>query len=261
MHIGAACPDASARQHAVFVRQMKRLGAEVVEMPFVHGAYDSIFAKDSGVLRDDGRARRALMARHRYAEREQEQTDRQRHFLDAGFQVVAAPLCELEGGDVVRSAGIPFALLGYGFRSSRAAARPLERFLCADVITLELRDPELYHLDTALAVLDDGAALVCEEAFTPESVRVLRALPFARLYRVPRHEAVEFALNIVEVEKSVLTGSDGIHGGVEVARILRSRGLLPVPVPLSEFHRAGGSAACLVARVTTDVRAQLKCAA
>src|SRR5580692_4145371 len=49
-------PARAVRQHRALVRQLRTLGAIVDIIPFVHGAYDSVFAKDSAVLlRRDGR--------------------------------------------------------------------------------------------------------------------------------------------------------------------------------------------------------------
>lgn len=62
---------------------------------------------------------------------------------------------------------------------------------------------------------------------------------------VPRDEALKFALNFVEVGDTIVTGSTG-----PVTRaLLEERGYRVQPVPLGEFQLAGGSAACLVARV------------
>ena len=46
-------------------------------------------------------------------------------------------------------------LAGYGFRTARAAHDEVAALTGREVISLELVDPHLYHLDVALAVLDD----------------------------------------------------------------------------------------------------------
>jgi len=190
-----------------------------------------------------------LLAGPRYAERQTEQGARASQLARAGFEVQAAPTARFEGGDVVVLPHLPAALLGYGFRSEAGAARPLARFLDRHVIPLELTDPSLYHLDTPLAVLDDGSVLVCEEAFTRASLRMLRSLAFTAYFRVPRTEALGFALNFVELGAHVVSGSDGVTTGVQTSRALAARGLRLVATPLGQFHLAGGSAACLSAQI------------
>lgn len=46
-------------------------------------------------------------------------------------------------------------LAGYGFRTDQRAHAEIAAVLGLPVVSLELVDPRFYHLDTALAVLDD----------------------------------------------------------------------------------------------------------
>ncbi len=62
---------------------------------------------------------------------------------------------------------------------------------------------------------------------------------------ISRDAAMQFALNVVEIGDAMLTGTDS----VEVASILECLGKRVVHTPLDEVHRAGGSAACLLAPV------------
>lgn len=243
MVVGSADPARAVRQHASFVRTLLRNGAQLSTVPFVHGAYDSVFAKDSAILIKDGPCLRAMLAHPLFGERQREQESRRRALEALGFDVRAAPDAPLEGGDVALAPGRACAFLGHGFRSSKRAAKCLEAFLGVPVVALRLRDPALYHLDTALALLRDGTTLVCEEAFTPSSVRRLRAHVDGDVVRVGKDEAVRFGLNLVELGRTVVSGADC----PAVANALRARGRNVVVAPLGEFHRAGGSAACLVA--------------
>ena len=245
MRIGAADFTRARREHSGFLSALRAAGATLEQLAFVHGAYDSVFAKDSAVLVDDGSSRRALLASPVYVVRQREQAARARGLEALGFSVQQSTAA-LEGGDVVMLPGAKAAFLGHGFRSSRAAAEQLGDFLDGPVTPLELIDPHLYHLDVALSVLGDGTALVCEEAFTRESLQRLRAHPsIAEVVPVPRDEALRFGLNLVEAGGTVVMGSRA--GTVEQA--LAARGFSVVHTPLTEFQLAGGSAACLVARV------------
>lgn len=245
MVIGSVEPLRAARQHAALLRALRRTGTDLVTLPFIHGAYDSIFVKDICILTDVRGRHRALLARARWAERRVEAAHRARHLAAAGFEVETSAEHPIEGGDVVVCATGGFALLGVGFRSSPAAADGLARFLDLPVITLQLTDPRLYHLDMALTVLADGTALVCHDALGPAARETLRALPLREIVPVSRAAALRFAINLVELDGGVVTGSES----PEVAELLRARGRRVVPVDLGEFHHAGGSAACLVARV------------
>lgn len=233
------------REHRLLVRTLEEIGAEVVEVPFVHGAYDSVFMKDSAVLVDELAGKQALLGLPRFAERQQEQDRRARSLERLGFRVQQ---CEtrLEGGDVVVLPRGRGALLGWGPRSALESARALARFLDAEVTPIELVDPAFFHLDMCCVVLDDGTCLVCREALHPDSFRALPLVPgIARVVTVPRDEALRFGLNLVEHDGVVICASDAFR----VHALLEQRGLTPLPLSLREFQRAGGSAACLVARV------------
>lgn len=144
-------------------------------------------------------------------------------------------------------------LAGTGFRTSRAAHRELaEKLALADqgieVISLELVDPRFYHLDTALAVLDDGRAALnpagpvvayLPEAFSLASQEVLRRL-FPDAVLADAADAAAFGLNVVSDGRRVYVNAaaTGMHDK------LRARGFEPVPVEIDEIIKGGGSVKC-----------------
>ncbi|MDB4997244.1 MAG: amidinotransferase family protein [Myxococcaceae bacterium] len=244
MRVGAARVERALRQHCRLLDAVRNAGGTIARLPFVHGAFDSVFAKDNALLRTTDRGCHALLASLVHEERRREQPSRREALERAGFVVHAPPVAPLEGGDVVV---LPdgSAFLGHGFRSSADAAPTLARFLGAPVRPLRLRDPRLYHLDMALTVLHDGTALACEEAFEPSSFRTLLRATSGNLVRVAHGVALGFGINLIEVRGTVIVGAE--HGAIR--RELEARGKRVVVAPLDEFHHAGGSAACLVARV------------
>lgn len=256
MRVGAACPDRARSQHARFVATLKELGAVVEELPFVHGAFDSVFTKDCAIVveRPDGGCD-ALVARPRFAERLIEQEARAFALTQRGVRVMGAARAPLEGGDVVVCPGARAVFLGHGFRSEIAAGEDLALHLGVDVTMIELRDPRLYHLDMALAVLDDGTALVCPDAVTKRSLAAIEAHPAVRdVVRIPLEEALSFGANLVQVGASIVMAGDA----PTAKRALAQRGYRVHRVPLGEFHLAGGSAACLTARVHRQAEAVLE---
>ena len=89
-------------------------------------------------------------------------------------------------------------LAGYGFRTSRAAHGELAALTGREVISLELVDSRLYHLDVALTVLDDERDHLAyyPDAFSPESQRVL-AECFPDAILATEADAYAFGLNCV----------------------------------------------------------------
>jgi N-dimethylarginine dimethylaminohydrolase len=254
MRIGAVRSGHAVRQHGTFVRALEAAGAVTLPLPFVHGAYDSVFSKDNAVLveHDDG-VIEALLARPRHAERRIEQKARAAALSGLGVRVSAASSEPLEGGDIVMLPGARGAFLGHGFRSSRRASADLERFLDRAVTAVELRDPRLYHLDMALSVLDDGTALICDEALTDAGRRAVENHDaVTEIIHVPLHEALRFGVNLVQVGKTVVWGAEA----PATTHALEARGYRVRRVDLDQFHHAGGSAACLVSRIHAQVPAE-----
>lgn len=249
MKIGAACPRLAEREHREFLDELRTRGADVDELPFVSGAYDSVFMKDNALVIEDVWGSRALPARPYSPEREAEPVARIKDLRALGWDVHPQPSYSFEGGDVIVCAQKKFALMGYGFRTSIGLIHELREFLQMPVLPLALRNPYFYHLDTALNVVvadGRGVAFALREAFTAESWRNLCGHPdLERVIEVERDEAMQFGLNWVEVKNTVVIGSRVPR----IERALRDLGKDVCVRPLSQFRLAGGSAACLVAPV------------
>jgi len=211
----------------------------------VPGLPDMVFAANCAVV-VEGRVFGSLF---HAPERRPESVPFEAWFKTEGFEVHhPESVCEGEGDLVPAGRWI---LAGTGFRTTRSAHREVQEFLGVPVISLTLVDPYFYHLDTALFVLDDGTGgegrsggsdgniAYYPGAFSPGSREVLERLyPDAVL--ATREDAMAFGLNSV---------SDGRHvfiapGARGLADRLADRGYVPVPVDLSEFHKAGGGIKC-----------------
>lgn len=137
-------------------------------------------------------------------------------------------------------------LAGYGFRTVREAHDELAALTGRPVISLELVDPRFYHLDVALAVLDDHADRIAyyPPAFSRASRRTLERL-FPDAIVVDSADAYAFGLNSV---------SDGRHvflpaAAQGFAATLAGEGFVPVPVDLSELMLGGGAVKCCTQEV------------
>lgn len=237
------------RQHDFFIETLRRVGADILYVPFIHAAYDSVFTKDNAIIaKRDGR-REALLGNPSTFQRKLEQRGRRESLNLRGFSVIHETAHSLEGGDVVLSPNHDFAFLGYGFRSAQSSAGALANFLDAKVITLQLCDPYFYHLDTALNLIghgDDVVAFAYKAAFTHESWLKLKNHPeISEVIEVSRKEAMAFGLNWVEVLDTCVIGSHTPEISYELFRLGKEIEI----APLSEFQLSGGSAACLTARI------------
>ena len=135
-------------------------------------------------------------------------------------------------------------LAGHGFRTDPAAHAEAQEVLGRPVISLKLVDPAFYHLDTALAALDDRHITYYPDAFSPAAQRVLRQL-FPDAVLADRADAEAFGLNLVSDGRHVVLNAEA----VQMADKVRAAGYVPVPVELSELKRGGGSVKCAVAEL------------
>ena len=219
------------------------LGHRVDIVDPVPGLPDMVYAANGAtVVRGT-----VLGARFRHPQRAAEAAAYAGWFRRAAFWRVVEPefVNEGEGDLLVVGAGPEATILaGYGFRTEPRAHVEAARVLGCEVVPLELVDPRYYHLDTAVAVLDDTTIAWLPEAFTPASQAVVRER-FPEAVVADPADAAVLGLNAV---------SDGRHvvlpaPATRLAAALAERGFVPVPIDLSELRKGGGGPKCCTLEV------------
>lgn len=209
------------------------------------GLPDMVFAANGAVVVDGV----VFGTRFRHAERTAEAGHFTRWF-EANLPElrVCRPRAIAEGeGDFLVTGR--YVLAGTGFRTEPAAHAELAELIDRPVVSLRLVDPRLYHLDTALAVLDDETVAYFPAAFDAGSRRRLRDL-FPSAIEVGSHDALVLGLNAVSDGRHVVLPAQA----VDFARRLAEHGFEPVPVDLSELRKAGGGPKCCTLEVRTHDR-------
>jgi len=194
---------------------------------------DMVFAANGGLVVDGI----ALGARFLHPQRSGEEA-----LFDAAFTGLGLPLTRPtsvnEGeGDLLASSTAIYA--GHGFRTDPRSHPEVARVFGREVVTLELVDPRFYHLDTAMAVLDETTVAVFAPAFSGPALETLRTR-FETVIEASEADAVVLGLNIV---------SDGRNVFLEAAATalmsqLRAAGFHPVGIDMSEFRKSGGAVKC-----------------
>jgi len=217
------------------------LGAQLELLEPVKGLPDLPFTANAGLVRD----RIYIRSNFRHPERQRESPAFEAWFRSRGYQVRTLPegACFEGEGDALFVGKSLFA--GYRMRSDIETHLEIGRILNCEVLSLELIDPRFYHLDTCFFPLDARTVLYLPEAFDHYGQRVIEA-SVEEPIRVSLEDALQFGCNaIVSGRDAVLqSGCEGIN------RELRHRGFKVHEVDLSEFHKAGGSAKCLVLRLS-----------
>nr|WP_255951022.1 dimethylargininase [Streptomyces sp. ODS25] len=214
----------------------RSLGHTVHELDPRPGLPDMVFAANGATVVGG----RVLGARFAYRQREPEAEAHLEWFRSHGYSEIRTPehVNEGEGDFVVTSS---YILAGRGFRASPLSHGEAQEFFERPVIGLDLVDPRFYHLDTALAALDDAAdeIMYYPGAFSPGSQMVLRRL-FPDALAVSEADALAWGLNSVSDGRHVLLP----QGAVGLFEPLRERGYEPIGMDLGEMLKAGGSVKC-----------------
>ena len=226
-------PALALRQWAAVRTAYERLGHRVDILDPVAGLPDLVFAANAGLVVDG----RVLVSRFRHPERTGEEAVDMGWFRSHGFDAVQARWWNEGEGDLLVVGEV--ILAGSGFRSDPRAHAEVTAFAGRPVLSLELVDPRWYHLDTALAVLDDETIAYHPGAFSPASRELLRER-FGDAVIASEDDALAFGLNACSDGRNVVLAA----GARRLADQLAERGFDPVLVDTSELQKAGGSVKC-----------------
>ena len=232
--------DASAalRQWENLHRAYLELGHTVELVRPLPGLPDMVYAANGGLVVNDT----AIVARFAHTERIGEEAGYAQWMTTHGLQPLQTRHHNEGQGDLLLVGEI--MLGGYGFRTDQRAHAEIAELLRMPVVSLELVDPRFYHLDTALAVLDDRTIAYYPPAFSQAACGQLQTL-FPDAIIVGSADAYVFGLNAVSDGRNVVhpTAATGF------AAQLRDAGFEPVGVDLSEFHKGGGAVKCCTLEV------------
>jgi N-dimethylarginine dimethylaminohydrolase len=216
----------------------KELGHTVELVEPVAGLPDMVYAANGGLLVNG----KAVVARFAYPQRAGESAAYAEWMARHGFDPAETRHVNEGQGDLLVVGSI--VLAGYGFRTERKAHAEIAALVGMPVVSLELVDPRFYHLDTALAVLDDTTIAYYPPAFSDEAHAQLLEL-FPDAIEVGSADADVLGLNAV---------SDGLNvvlpaAATGFAEQLRDAGFRPIGVDLSELLKGGGSVKCCTLEV------------
>ncbi len=222
-------------------------GFDVSIVHGVEGLPDMVFCANQTLpyIRKDGETKGfVLSSMHSHFRRPE--VEAYKHFFEnQGYETIDLPpgVKDFEGmGDAIWHPGRRLLWGGYGFRSDLNAYEFITKELDVPIIAVELNDPDFYHLDTCLSVLDESTCLIFPGAFEGEALNLLGNL-FDTVLEAPEDEARQlFATNA--------HCPDGVHVFIQdrcykTNQILADAGFLPVALPTDEFLKSGGSVFCM----------------
>ncbi|MEK9599818.1 MAG: arginine deiminase-related protein [Pontimonas sp.] len=209
------------------------LGFTVHLIESLPGLPDMVYAANGGFVLDGI----AYGAQFHYPERQPEGPAYMEWFRAQGLDV-REPESTNEGegdfllvGDTILAAS--------GFRSDTSSHQEIANIFGREVVSLQLVNPSYYHLDTALAVIDETTIAYLPSAFDEASLSILRErYPDAII--ATEEDAAFLGLNSFSDGHNVVIA----ERATTFARDLADRGYNPIGVDLSELLLGGGGVKC-----------------
>ena len=211
----------------------QRLGVTVHLIDPIPGLPDMVYSANGGLVIDGI----AYSAKFRHDERSLEASHYATWFEGFGFTSVDAVEVNEGEGDFLPVGGR--ILAAHGFRSDLSSHRELEKVFGKEVVSLKLVRPDFYHLDTALAVVDDDTISYLPSAFDEPSQKVLADL-FPDAIIADERDAAWLGLNLFSDGFSVVMAAQATG----LADSIRARGFQVFGVDMSELLLGGGGVKC-----------------
>lgn len=255
----------AVQQHTGIWKALESIGVEVIKRDAPKDCQDGVFTANEALLGIDDET--ILMSRLPKG-REQETPYFDKIFRELDKKVLYLPNSDwyFSGqGDALRYG--PYLLAGQKFRT--APGPEVHQFIADnlgyEVISLQakalynddsslninevtgLPNSEFYDIDYAIAPIrwpsetDKGLLVVCREAFEPESLDKITALPNTEIIWAPYEEATGVsACNLVATGEAVVMNA----GAPVLEQALRDHGLHVVTTVNDELKKNGGSVRC-----------------
>jgi dimethylargininase len=223
--------DLAVRQWEAYVEALHSCGWRTIEVPAAPDCPDSVFIEDTMVVFHD----LAVLARPGAEERRPEVAAAAEVVASLGYRTaqIEAP-GTLDGGDVLKVGNTVY--VGHGGRTNLAGSAQLRALLeplGATVVTVPITT--VLHLKSAVTALPDTTIIGWEPAVDDTHV-------FPRFLRMPE----ESGAHVVLLDDDyVLMSADCPRSHV----LLKSAGLIPVLVDISEFIKLEGCVTCLSVRL------------
>ena len=209
------------------------LGFTVHLIESLPGLPDMVYAANGGFVLDGI----AYGAQFHYPERQPEGPAYMEWFRAQGLDV-REPESTNEGegdfllvGDTILAAS--------GFRSDTSSHQEIANIFGREVVSLQLVNPSYYHLDTALAVIDETTIAYLPSAFDEASLAILRER-YPEAIIATEEDAAFLGLNSFSDGHNVVIA----ERATTFARDLADRGYNPIGVDLSELLLGGGGVKC-----------------
>ncbi|MEX0929024.1 MAG: arginine deiminase-related protein [Balneolales bacterium] len=207
---------------------------------------DMVFSANHGLpYIDEQGNKHAIMSIMRSGHRRQEVPFAEQWYRQNGYEIHHLDPIEIKAfegmGDALWHPGRRMLWGGYGFRTSPKAYDFISTRYQVSVLTLELKEPAFYHLDTCMCILDEETVLIYPQAFTADGLALIREAFKTVLEAGPREAEVNFVCNAASDGKNVIIQ----QGSPSIVDQLKHLGFAVREVETGEYIKSGGSVFCM----------------
>ena len=245
-NIGDVNTDAAREQWDSLRAVYEAIGIEVSVIEGTRGLPDMVFCANQTLpYRTPGGTDGIVASRMHAPERRDEVAHFVQFFTSLGYERTILPgkASAFEGcGDAIWHPSRYLLYGGYGFRTDEAAYAHISDKLDVPILLIGLDDPDFYHLDTCLCMLDPSTCMIYPGAFDDDGLDLID-FAFETVIEVPESEARNcFAVNAHCPDERHVIIPEGCDETVDK---LSEYGFLAIEVDTSEFIKSGGSVFCM----------------
>lgn len=232
-------PDkaSAAGQWSALYETLLEIGVKVSLVNQVPDLPDMVFTANAGLVFN----RDFILSNFRYPQRRPESAYFKNWAESVGMKVRYLPPDHYFEGEGDALFFKDTLVAGYRIRSDIRSHLQVSRIIEREVLSVELVNPDYYHLDTCFCPLDDTSALFYPGAFDGYGQKVLeRIVP--NLIPLSKQDARKFCCNAVVVAGNIIMN----RCSNSLQESLKSLGFVLHLLEFDEFIKAGGSSKCMV---------------
>lgn len=169
-------------------------------------------------------------------------------FESMGYEVYQSPFY-WEGEADLKFLRDNMYIGGYGIRTDIEAHRWMEDEFDMTVISLEMEDPRLFHLDCSLFPISESKILVNTSSLKKEGIKALEKL--AEIIAIPEEFKYEYLTNTKRVGNRLLSNAAGKAQRSFFTKVCHEHALEPVYFDLAEYWKSGADLSCMIMHLNT----------
>jgi len=179
-----------------------------------------------------------------------------KYFKSLGYETFV-PETRFEGEADLKYLRDNIYIGGYGIRSEIETYKWMEKTFDMKIITVEMVDEYLYHLDCSIFPISSNKIMICKELYAEEELKELETV--AELINIDSEVALSGICNCVRLGNTIFNSNslnlfkpdtDDYNGEMTknntIKKIAEDNGLEVEFIPLDEFTKSGALLSCMV---------------